>query len=218
MRLFLCSTFLTNETRPAFEKLVGIQDRQIRIASITTATHGYVELFRAKNQPYDATWVDDDIRIAENFGYHVDKFEISVMKPSEFSIFDTYDAIWFEGGLAGYLITKIRQGAFDKKLTKLLKTKVYVGTSAGSMICAKSLDACEWYIGEPEEGLSAIPGLGLIDFQIYPHFQETLLSEIQEKRHPDQEYWLLKDGQAVSIEHGNIQMHGGEITILKKLT
>jgi len=217
MKLFLCSSFVTDETRQAFEDLVDAKSNPLRIACITTAAQGYVELCKGRNEPYDSSWLDNDIVVARAYGYEVDQYELTAMKPSEFELFNTYDALWFEGGLTGYLISKIRQTSFEAKLNDLLKTKVYIGTSAGSMICSKSLDASEWYVGEPEEGVSKIPGLGYIDFQIYPHFQESNLAEIKKKRHTDQEYWLLKDGQAVCICDDDVQVLGGDITILEKI-
>lgn len=217
MKLFLCSGFLSEEIKNEFELFAGVtNEKKFKIACITTGAEGYKELCKSRNEIPDLSWLEDDISIATEYGYIVDKYDIAHMMPQQFSVFDSYNAIWVEGGLTGYLINQVRRTTFEIKLTDLLKTKLYIGTSAGSMICSKSLDASEWYIGEPEKGIGSIAGLGYIDFQIYPHFDESNLPEIISKRHKDQEYWLLKNGQAISVQDNQAKIHGGEITILKK--
>jgi peptidase E len=103
------------------------------------------------------------------------------------------------------------ESGFNKVLLNLLDNIVYVGTSAGSMICSKSLDASEWYIGEPELNSKNLEGLGYIDFQIYPHFEDINLEKIRSAVHKDQKYWLLKNGQAVAINNKDIKVCGGDI-------
>ncbi len=217
MKLFLCSGFLSENIKTEFEKFAGIsQSIEFKIACIVTGAIGYKLQCKTKNEYPDLSWLDNDLQIARKFGYKVDQYDISEMK--NFNILDLYDAIWVEGGLTGYLIKEIRKTGFDKYLKNILEKKLYIGTSAGSMICSKSLDASEWYVGEPEEGVGSIPGLGYIDFQVYPHFESINLEEIKSKRHPNQEYWLLKNGQAIGVTNNEITVFGGAITILKAKT
>jgi peptidase E len=98
-------------------------------------------------------------------------------------------------------------------LPKLLdEGALYVGSSAGSMITSKTLELAEWYIGEEERGSSLIPGLGLIDFEIYPHYEESLLPQIKSK-FKGKDLYLLKNGEAILIEDNNIKVFGEERTI-----
>jgi dipeptidase E len=125
------------------------------------------------------------------------------------------DAVWFAGGQPGYLMYWIRRTGLDKKLREILgKGTVYVGSSAGSMVTGKTLDVTEWYIGEIERGASVIPGLGLVDFDIYPHFREELTEEIKNK-YKGNSLYLLKDGEAIIIEDEKVLVFGEERVIKK---
>jgi len=131
-------------------------------------------------------------------------------------VFDQYDGIWIEGGLMLPLVKAIYKTRFDTFLMNYLqKDTFFVGTSAGSMVCATSLDCAEWYIGEPEPGVAKYKGLGLVDYQIYPHFNKTNLPAILSARLKHEEYWLLKDGQAISFDGNAHKICGGDITVLK---
>lgn len=120
------------------------------------------------------------------------------------------DIIWFAGGQPGYLMYWIRRTQMEKDLrVELDRGAVYVGSSAGSMITGKTLDITEWYIGEQEHGAAAIPGLGFVDFDIYPHYQDELLDVIK-KNYKGKELYLLKDGEAVIVDGDNTTVFGEE--------
>lgn len=218
MKLFLCSEFITEETKPDFEKLIGRNMQGLNIACIITAAMGYKSIVEARGDVWDLSWLAKDVARAENvFKCKIDKYDFNDMTALERSnLFDKYDGIWVEGGMTGYLLKSIQDYGLRELLVRFAKEKFYIGTSAGSMVCAKSQDASEWFIGEPEEGVSKYEGLGLIPFQFYPHFSEENLPNILEARHSDQEYWLLQDGQAVAFNGKTYKVCGGGITIIKK--
>jgi peptidase E len=101
----------------------------------------------------------------------------------------------------------------DSSVIDALKGKdsgsVYVGSSAGSMVAAQTLSVTEWYLGEGEPGASIFPGLSLIDFEIYPHYEDEMLPEIKK-------YWdgkklcLLKNGEAITVIDGETTILGEE--------
>ncbi len=123
--------------------------------------------------------------------------------------------IWFSGGMSGYLLYWIRRVELDKYLPELLDNGViYVGSSAGSMICSKTQNLADWYLGEPEPGASVIPGLGLIDFEIFPHYTEDLYPEIN-KRWKKGKLCLLKNGDVVTKVDEKTTILGEENYIVK---
>ena len=65
----------------------------------------------------------------------------------------------------------MRRCEIDKHIREILVDTVYVGSSAGSMIAGSS-----FYIGKPYEeiGADVIPGLGLVDFEIFPHYEDEM--------------------------------------------
>lgn len=218
MKLFLCSSFITLETQKDFEALVKRPMKNLKLACITTASKGYISLAQEKGEKIDLSWLEDDIKLArETFGCVVDIFDIEVMSKEQMKeTFKNYDVIWMEGGMVIYLMNAIINSGFKPILDELIKDKVYIGSSAGSMVCSKSLDATEWYIGDPEENPNHLEGLGYVDFQIYPHFNPNDLDSIKNARHTDQEYFLLKNGQAVAVEDRVLKMCGGGVVKLER--
>lgn len=120
------------------------------------------------------------------------------------------DLIWFAGGYPGYLAYWARRCALDKHLKKILdQGSLYVGSSAGSMIAGQTLSVTEWYPGEPEAGAGIIPGLGLVDFDIYPHFKDEVLNLIK-ANYQGHKLYLLKDGEEIVVEDHKIILNGDQ--------
>ncbi len=120
------------------------------------------------------------------------------------------DILWFAGGFCGYLMYWIRRKQLDKYLPSLLEQGgIYVGSSAGSMITGKSLDIAEWYLRDQEVGARFILGLGLVDFDIYPHFEDGQLDAIK-KSYKGNELYLLKNGEEIIVEDSKITVIGEE--------
>lgn len=131
------------------------------------------------------------------------------------SKFKNKDIIWMAGGYPGYLLYWLRRFSFDILLPKLLaKGSVYVGSSAGSMVCSKTNYLSEMFPGEEERGSGLIPGLGFIDFEIFPHYKEIYLPLIKLKwRHG--KLCLLKNGEVITIADGKMEILGKERFILQ---
>ncbi len=119
------------------------------------------------------------------------------------------DIVWMAGGMPGYLLYWIRRRKLDVLLKQLGEDVVYVGSSAGSMVCAKTQYVSEWYPNEEEPGSSLTPGLGFIDFEIFPHFEEHLLPEIK-KHWRKGTLYLLKNGEAITVINGTMRVLGEE--------
>jgi dipeptidase E len=120
------------------------------------------------------------------------------------------DIVWFVGGYAGYLMYWMRRTKLDMRIRDILnKGVVYVGSSAGSWVASKTLDVPEWFIGEEEVGASVIPGLGLVDFDVYPHYDEKDLEQIK-KLYKGKKMYLLKNGEEIIVEDNIIEIVGEE--------
>ncbi len=120
------------------------------------------------------------------------------------------DIVWFAGGRSGYLMYWIRRTQIDKHIKRILDNgTLYLGSSAGSMIVGKTLDVTGWYIKENEYGANVIPGLGLVDFEIYPHYKEEYLAEIK-NHYKGKKLYLLKDGEEIVVEDHKITVIGEE--------
>jgi peptidase E len=164
----------------------------------------------AANGDYYGAWKGgESIRKVLSLGAEVKIVELeSCAYQDVYSQIKGADILWMAGGQSGYLLYWIRRSRLDKKLKEILNSgTIYVGSSAGSMVCSKTQYVSEWYLGEPEPGASLLPGLGLIDFEIYPHYEDILLPEI--KKHWKQgELYLLKNGEVVTVVDNKIEVLG----------
>lgn len=120
------------------------------------------------------------------------------------------DIVWMAGGMCGYLLYWIRRRRLDVYLETLLDSgTVYVGSSAGSMVCAPTIHTAEIYHDEAEYGATLMPGLGYIDFEIYPHYESSLDEHLKN-------HWtygklcLLKNGDAIAVEGDTVRFFGEE--------
>lgn len=120
------------------------------------------------------------------------------------------DIVWFAGGMSGYLMYWVRRCEIDKNINRILESgTVYVGSSAGSMVTAKTLDIAEVFLGEIEHGARVIPGFGLVDFSIYPHYEDELLSKIKRLwKKSFGKLYLLKNGEAITVAGDKVEVFG----------
>ncbi len=65
----------------------------------------------------------------------------------------------------------MRRSGFYKMIKPLLKTRIYVGVSAGSMVAGPSIEICQTKIIKDKNkvGLKDLTGLSLVDFVVLPH-------------------------------------------------
>lgn len=124
------------------------------------------------------------------------------------------DVIYVLGGHADYLMHVFQKSGLAKSLTHLLERKVYVGSSAGSMILGRRLpgEVYEQIYGE-ESGYGIKSYLNLVVFSImphldsseYPHTNETLREALNDYR--GKVYGLRDDG-AVIVHGQKIRLVG----------
>lgn len=199
-RLFLASEAKHPKSYAKLQEFVGRLSGK-KIAYIPTAANG--------EEPYGswkkgATW-----KLINKSGAKITPVVLEDHKgPSAVKLLENKDIIWFAGGMCGYLMYWVRRCQIDKHLNRLLESgTVYVGSSAGCMSCAKTLDIAEAYLDGPEAGVAIIPGLGLIDFDFYPHYEDEMLSEIK-RVWKGGDLYLMKNGEAIIIEGKKMEIFG----------
>jgi len=120
------------------------------------------------------------------------------------------DILWMAGGVPGYLLYWIIRRGLDQYLKELLSSgTTYVGTSAGSMVCAPSVRLAELVPGENERGAGLFPGLSFINFEICPHYDESKYETIR-KFWGKSKLLLLKDGDILTVVEGRKVVLGEE--------
>ena len=206
MKLFLTSSTITPNLIAPFEAFIGRPSPGLKAAFIPDAG--------LRNND-DHRWIDEDLQhdLIDGLQWQVDKITLAEENPQTLQKLFAYDVIYVNGGYSGYLAQVMRQSGFAQILPELLAQNIpYVGSSAGSMVLSKVQDAESFYFGEPEPEALEIGGLGLVDFEFYPmhehRWTEDLVANITAARNPNLEYYLVRDGQAISVEDGKVQTYG----------
>ncbi len=209
MKLFLASEAKHPDIQNAMKSFVGEFEGK-SIAYIPTALNG-IETFGLWKETSN-TW-----KYIQTLGAHITPVVLEEYRDKRVvDALKGYDIIWFAGGSCSYLMYWMLRCELDHYLPELLSAgSIYIGSSASSMIAAPTLKLAEWYIGETEPHAGDMRGLSLVDFDIYPHYEESLLPQItaHERKIP---MYLLKNGEAITVEDKKITVVGETRLLLPK--
>lgn len=172
MKLLLASAgFSTPEIIAKCVELVGKPQEKINFAVINEAyavEHG------------DHGWVLQDLsRIKDNFRGRMELVNLLALDIETVRArLQVADVIFVAGGHTDYLMSIFRKTGFDELLRELLETKVYVGSSAGSMVVCNRLstEAYARVYGE-EDDYGVTEYMGLVDLAIKPHLNNVLFPQ-----------------------------------------
>lgn len=210
MKLLLTSGGITNPTiAKALEELLAKPKNESIIAFIPTA---------ANVEEGDKNWLINDLYRLNNDRYkYVDIVDISavgedIWKPR----LEKADILFFGGGNTFHLMYWLQRSGLEKMLPDLLKTRVYAGISAGSMVTGKSisLSQSEKLYYENLGKYDNEAGLGFVDFSFRPHLNsphfpnvnaavlEQLVKELSEP------VYALDDQMALKVVDNKIEVVG----------
>ena len=175
MKLFLTSSGITNPTLAnGLLKLLGKPFNKSYVTFIPTA---------ANVEKGDKTWLVNDMYNIKKLGFSIfDIADISIIpKDVWLPSFQAADLLVFGGGTAVHLMEWMEKSGLTRVLPKLLKTKVYMGISAGSMVTAETISLASQNILYYEQTGEFSPrkGLGLVDFEIRPHLNSPSFSKVR---------------------------------------
>lgn len=174
MKLLLTSAGITNNSiASALLDMVGKNAEAIKVALIPTAANA-----EGGNK---ISWFfrqyEDLRRIGINW---IDVIDIAAHDVDWQTRLDKCDVLFLSGGNTFYLLDQMRKQKFDEYLKKALATKVYVGSSAGSIVMTPSIDVAAIPPGDPNlPNLTDLTGLGYVDFEIGPHCTEKRFATIR---------------------------------------
>ena len=200
MKLLLTSGGITNKTiAKALFDLVGKRPADTSVVFILTASN--VELG-------DKSWlINDLINLKKQNFKSIEITDISLDKKIWQPKLKKADILFFEGGNEYHLMYWIRKSGLIKYLPVLLKNKVYVGVSAGSMVVCKNL-ALEFshqlYLDCLEQK-NEVNGLHVVDFFVLPHLNSPWFKKLKKtnikqvaKKIPGKVY-ALDDNSALKV-------------------
>jgi dipeptidase E len=164
-----------------------------------------------KGEREDLEWQKIDRQTLVDAGFVVSDYTITGKSRSQLEAdLDAFDYIYLSGGDTFYLLEQSQKSGFVSLIRELIleKGKIYIGTSAGSIIAGpKLLD----YHGAEGVTLEDRNTYGLVNFTIVPHwgsegFKEKYLSgRIQIVYKEDQvPLLLLTDSQYVHVQDGQM--------------
>ena len=184
------------------EALRSIVNAPIKIAFIPTA---------ANNKRGNKEWLEEDILNCKKIG-SVDIVDISVMKKEEWlPLLEKANVIFMGGGDTSYLMNWITKSGLIKELPELLKKRVYVGISAGTIVLSKRLSASREFL-YGDETKKPLSGLGYVNFYVRPHLnsknfpkvRDIFLKKLVSKF--DGDLYALDDDSAIIYDSGKIKV------------
>ncbi|OGD93080.1 hypothetical protein A2697_02110 [Candidatus Curtissbacteria bacterium RIFCSPHIGHO2_01_FULL_41_44] len=211
MKLLLTSNGLANETIvKALHELIGRSFNKTKLAFIPTA---------ANVEEGDKLWLIDDLTRCKNLGFAmVDIVDISAL-PKNFwqPRIEEADVLLFGGGNVFHLMYWLNKSSLSKLLPNLLEERVYIGISAGSMVCSKRIllsQSKRLYYEDIKGKHKGQRGLGFVNFQIRPHLNNQYFPKVRAenlkklaKEIPEPIY-ALDDGMALKVVDERVEVVG----------
>lgn len=207
MKLLLTSGGFTNKSiSDALFVMVGKKPEDTTLCFVPTASNVEVD---------DKGWfIDDLVNIKKQNFREILITDISavpedVWRPQ----MEKADILWFEGGNTYHLMRWINKSGLAKILPDLLKNRVYVGVSAGSMVTSPDLALRmnqAIYGGDTEE--EQMDGLNLVDFYFLPHLYSPYFPERMEEnakkvaKDVSRKIYFLDDQSALKVVDGRVDV------------
>jgi len=194
----------------ALLELIGKPAAETIIAFIPTAMNADTS---------NKVWFINDLLNIKNQGFKfTDIVDISALEENIWlPRIKAADVLFFSGGNSSHLMRWIKESKLDKMLPELLKTKVYAGISAGSIVTNPKLtmssESKKVYY-EETTGYRSESGLGLVEFYVRPHYNSPLF------RHARKEYieeiakkikktvYAIDDQSALKVMDGKVEVVG----------
>jgi len=224
MKLLLTSSGLHNESlKAALRGMLAKPVGECSFLFIPTSYHAAVS---------DMSWLVDDIYQSHSMGWkQYLVLDIAVKsswdKKLWWHMIEEADVIMVGGGNAGYLSYWLEKSGLFEVLPELLKTKVYVGVSAGSMVMTAGLQSTR--IGNPDApadyevnlddptlpiGQVSRKSLGFVDFLFRPHWHkphpkyDSLTEEAVRKAYAviKKPIYLVDDETGIKIVDGQLEV------------
>ncbi len=206
MKLFLTSAGLAPETTEAFLKLLDKKLEEIKVCLISTASY-------EKYPKGDAPYIGEGKKRLADLGFR-NITDIDLRNENEKSLrekLEKLDVILMGGGNTFYLLKYVKESGFGKVLELFFnKGGIYLGISAGSMICGLNIESASWKHADRNiVKLKDLTGLKLVPFVISPHTDGSNIDAvIRSAKKADYPTVTLTDKQAILVDGKKIQFVG----------
>ncbi|MEK7554866.1 MAG: Type 1 glutamine amidotransferase-like domain-containing protein [Patescibacteria group bacterium] len=209
MKLLLTSNGLSNQSiAKALFELVGKQPSETTIAFIPTAMNV---------GGGDKGWFINDLQNLKKQNLKsIDIVDISALpKHAWLPRLESADVLFFSGGNTSHLMRWIKESGLIDVLPQLLKTRVWAGISAGSIVTNPTLalsnkDKMIYY--EEEFGYKSEDALHLVNFYTRPHFNSPHFPHANEKylrevaKGLNAPLYAIDDQSALKVVDGKVEV------------
>ena len=208
MKLLLTSGGLMNDSIiSALKELTQKPFNELHLAFIPTASN---------MEDGDKWWLIKDLEICKKLGFKsIDIVDISALPRKIWQKrLEKAHVILNEGGNTFHLNYWMRESGLKDLLPELLKTRVYIGISAGTIVMTPSLILS----GSEKEALKEIgeeiyeEGLGMVNFFVEPHLNNSYFPQLtfdyveEQSKKISQTIYALDDNSAIKVDGENIEV------------
>jgi dipeptidase E len=208
MKLLLTSGGITNKSiADALFNLTEKKPEETTLVFIPTASN--VEIG-------DKDWLINDLLNLKKLNLKsieitdISAVDDKIWKPS----LERADILFFEGGNTYHLMRWLNKSGLTEKLPDLLKDKVYVGVSAGSMVTNPDLALKLSQIIYEEDMLETeeLKGLNFVDFYFLPHLNSEWFKKMRKEniekvgQEINRTIYALDDESALKIVDNKIEV------------
>lgn len=182
---------INNELKQEFLKLLNKNIEDAKMLYITTAIDG-------EDDP-TAKWISREYQTILNLG--IKEENIKEYKMDYDIDLSKYDMIYMMGGNTFYLLKKIIDTRFDIKLKDAInKGLIYIGSSAGSIICGTTIELARAY-DENNVNITDFTGLKIVNGIIFPHANKKLEFINENKNKYKDRLYLIHDEHGIIIDN-----------------
>lgn len=167
----------------------------------------------AEAEKGDKTWLKNDRQALVDAGFIVSDYSITDKSRNQLeNDLNGFDYIYLSGGNTSYLLQQSQKSGFISLIKELIqnKGKIYIGTSAGSIIAGPKLPD---YFSDEEAELENENGYGFVNFTVVPHwdsedFKERYLGERLKIVYKEDQVplLLLTDNQYVHVQNNQMKI------------
>lgn len=202
MKLLLTSSGLSKRAGVnALIELTGKSPGATKIGFIPTA---------ANVEEGNKDWFVNQFLNLWRFGYH----NIDIVDPSAADVawrerLEDVDVIFVSGGNTFHLLNQFRGTGFDTWLNKHKDSKVYVGSSAGTIVMSPTIEAAGLEPGADVNllGITDLTGLGWVNFEVEPHCDMARFDIVERyAKSATNSVYALDDQSAIKVIDDNVEV------------
>lgn len=160
----------------------------------------------------DMNWLQEDKQSLIDAGFKLTKYTLTGKENEDVQEnLEKHDVIYMSGGNAFYLLQKMQEAKCIGIIRDFVnKGKTYIGSSSGAIVAGRDIAVAEVVVPKDKApDLSGYEGLGLVNFNIIPHWGsndeywiDTFLPKgIEKAYNKDNKLILLTDQQYVVVRN-----------------